>query len=461
MRNFLFSAPLSRLNEKRLELLLICCAVLSAVTAPKRIWIDEFLVFAFAGFSTCTEMLHHLQLSFRDLNVGQTGTLFLLTYFLLKILGASYLAFRLPSFLAFGASLWFFLRLLRGLGISFPLRVCLLFWLAFDSWTYLMAIDLRPYIVIQASVLGFLTCLLPMPGEIYSLRFRSLFGATLLGILVHPYFPLYAGLAFPFACALFPEVRAAITHYCKLHFVRVLAALVFLGSLLLTVGYFSWFHNESIANHAAGSFDPYFYIGHEQTLFRITVGTLYAPVGKYIFLLFLALPAFVFFSKTPRFREGASRLRVALTNNNFLFYLLLLASTQFVLIWSSIHSGYWILARQWIAGFPIALLLFAALLQSCLDSTQNAFLFGQKKSLGVLAAVLVLLIFTHRIFTNITHPLQPKLTRETYEQAFRDGRTDLWEDLADFNLKNGGPVRPEFANYYRRMNPNSTVPAAN
>lgn len=182
-----------RRSELLIEFFFVLVAVLVAVTTSKQIWVDEFLGFAFAGFESFAEMFRAMRASFVDLNVGQTGFLFITNYVLLKVFGASYFIFRLPSYVAYGASLWFFSQILRSLAIPLALRLFFLAWLSLSSFVFAMAIDARPYILVQAAVVAFLYYLLPSVEDPRYLRLRGCFFSALFGVLYHPYFGLYGG----------------------------------------------------------------------------------------------------------------------------------------------------------------------------------------------------------------------------------------------------------------------------
>ena len=70
------------------------------------LWIDEFLHFAFGGFTSTLSAWHAITNSIRAFNFGQTGLYMLVDYWLLKLFGANLLALRLPSLLSAGLMLW-------------------------------------------------------------------------------------------------------------------------------------------------------------------------------------------------------------------------------------------------------------------------------------------------------------------------------------------------------------------
>lgn len=444
---------LLRRREIFIECFFVLLATLVAASTYKQIWVDELLGFAFAGFESFPEMLRAMHSSFRDLNVGQTGFLFVTNYVLLKLFGASYFVLRLPSYLAYVASLWYFSQILRGLAVPLAMRLFFLTWLALSGFVFAMAIDARPYILIQATVVAFLYYLLPSAEDPRYLRLRGFFCSALLGILYHPYFGLYGGAAVALALLFFPGMRLAVREHWRLRPLFFLSGLVLLAALFLGLGYFSWAVNVG----QQGSFDPFFYIGRDRSLVRVVFGALFFPFQFFVLGVLVALPSGFFLwraSKLRNFVAPAREVFALLGDRSLLFFLSLLVLTQVVLIRQSLASGYWILQRQWIAGFPLAMIWLAIFLRLFFEAW-NAGRFRALSARAVVPAmILASLVFGYRLYGNWRAPRAGSAYSQVeFEKLLTEHRIEQFEALAHHNLMMGGPVHPGFAFYYRRSPP--------
>jgi hypothetical protein len=428
-------------------LILLEAALLAYLIANSHlIWTDEVIQFALGAYPSFGEAARIVFRSIRDVNHGQTGTHMLLNYVMLRAFGASYWVLRAPSYFAYllGLTAGFFY--LEEIGAS--VLICFLFviGLGLSQLSLAHGWEARPYIILQGSLLAFLWAWRRF-ARVPRGRLAALVAAVALGILFHPFFVAYVGMAVAGDLLFDRESRRTLLARASVAPIPMVAAAAGSAALFLLVGSLGWFHSLGV-DHA---FDPYQYIGHGKSLMRFMLGTFYYPASLFaIPLLALLAAGLVWFR-----RDG----RVAPLVPPFLSLFLNLAVTQFVVGYSVLKSHYWLLQRQWIGGNALAFLLAAILLEFFfrkvrLPERAGAWLAASVPALVVLAA-LALAIAAAR---SVTHFDPPASLGET--DAFRArlaAQKDLsmgdYEHLARQNLVVGGPVWPEFRRYYDGLYP--------
>ena len=428
----------------RIAIVLSLLALLFFVvlTNPKLIWTDEFLQFAFGAYANSLEALSAISISTANLNHGQTGFHMFVNHLLLKWFGASYFVLRFPSALACSLGLLAGYCFLGNLGFSFFTRVLFLVGVGLSQLNVEHGGEARPYILLQASVLGFLWA-----WERYlagrRLGILLLCCVCALGILSHPFFVAYAGLTVLLTPVLFPVYRARILEDLRLptQFFSLVFAGVLLLALFFVVGKVSWFQTFG---HKFG-FDPFQYIGRDKPLLRFMIGTFFFPYGKFALPLLAALLALALWWRK---REGVGTLL------RWVFFLsALVAITQALLVWQVMKSEYWLLQRQWIAGSALAILVLVFLLEALVRRLLRS------PRLETFAT----LVFLALAFTGIAWKLDRQLrvqfppvvplekAADYRENLLRTKRALEIQDylhLAHLNLLQGGRVWPVFRKYY-------------
>lgn len=414
----------------------LVAATFLIISLPKKIWIDEFLGFAFAAYPTFSEALAAMHDSLDGVNFGQTGAYFVLNYALLKLFGAHYFALRLPSFVAYLASLFFFQRILLELRVTPAIRLLSLGYLALHPWNLPMGAEARSYILLQATVLGFYYGYLKFSATHGQAGIRTIFISSLLGICFHPYYVMYAGLLVVSSWIL-PGARHACASLLGTPR-KLLSLVVPLFLIQIAIGNFSWFR---IMGNKMGM-DPYQWIGTDRSVTRIVIGVLYAPYAKFVLVgaILLLIPrVFFWFLGEKRIGEDAKI---------FFSILFTLISAQMILIWSSISSGYWILERQWIASIPLALILLAKIV----DFNLSIVSFLKRRFSLMLAFLVSLFAVCWNIQTNFDRFPSSQLTEEEIIKTFekKEMSPEEYVALAHENLSRGGEVWPLFARYYSK-----------
>lgn len=228
----------------------------------------------------------------------------------------------------------------------------------------------------------------------------------------------------------------------------------FLASLFLGIAHFSW---ATLLVEKHGSFDPYLYIGRDRSLLRVVFGALFQPLQFAVLaILFLFPLAFLLRHgwKNRQIKVASQKLVSLATDRALLFFLALTVLTQVILIRQSLNRSYWLVQRQWIAGFPLAMIFFAIFLRLFLDGW-SAERFRRLSSRLVMAMVVALsLVYGYRLYRNWQAPASGSAyTQAEFEQALAEKRVEQFEALAHHNLIIGGPVHPGFAYYYQRSAP--------
>jgi hypothetical protein len=121
------------------------------------LWIDEFLHFAFGGFTSTLSAWHAIRHSMHAFNFGQTGVYMLVDYWLLKLFGANLIALRLPSTLSAALMLWagfeFLTKRRYGTLWQLTLIVC---YLGQATLMYYVG-EARPYMALAGASVGAFT----------------------------------------------------------------------------------------------------------------------------------------------------------------------------------------------------------------------------------------------------------------------------------------------------------------
>ena len=155
------------------------------------LWIDEFLHFAFGGFTSTHSAWHAIRHSIGEFNFGQTGVYMLVDYWLLKLFGANLIALRLPSILSAGLMLWagfeFLTKRRYGPLWQVNLIACYLGQATLMYYTG----EARPYMALAGASVGAFTYYILTPEERGSRSVRILGWLSILwGAAITPIFCL-------------------------------------------------------------------------------------------------------------------------------------------------------------------------------------------------------------------------------------------------------------------------------
>lgn len=408
------------------------------------IWVDEYLHFSLSVAPQWKDALRsiHETTGTVKLNHGQTGFYMFLNYLFLTFFGASYWALRIPSYLSYVASSVAGFYFLRQMNVSFFLRIVFVMALSFSSLSSTHGAEARPYMPLQATVLGFLWAwhnYLEAEG-----RLISLVGISLLGVLFHPFFVLYAGLILVLSILFLPEIRSNVI--AKIKSKKEITILLPSAFLLIVVfvalGHFTWF---SSMGQLRGR-DPYEWIKSDKPLYLYNLAVVFHPLGKFWVPIGSLISLFLVWKR----REG----EYIDLFHRYLYLALLFTISQFILCYITIKSEYWVLPRQWVAGQAISFLVSAILLEVLVRKISWISKAPTRNFLNVAAVIMVLFFLIFSIDFRWKNRLAPKFDREKISQLLTEykskGEVSMENQviMANENLLYGGPVWNLFGRVY-------------
>jgi hypothetical protein len=417
------------------------------------IWFDEMLQFAFGGFANTSAALAAIKQSLTWINHNQTGAYFLIDFWLLKIFGASPVALRMPSLLSAAFLLLSAVIFCENRRFSLLWKIVLIVGLFAQDSLMSFAAEARPYMPLAAAGIG-VFAFYSIPLERRRRRGAMLLGvsAVLLGTLFHPYFPVYwlAILAFFYGLAVIesdtvPGFGSAL-RFADLRLVALGIVVYFAIAELswmsahapqnldpmqwVPPGKFWWVFLET--NHFLFIYEPYDWVGFDR---RRAVPVFMVAVA----LIALVLPR--------RWRDRVTPLVPPVV----LMALALILSL--FLSWVSYRSHYWIMARQWIASFPLVVIAVVWFLR---EAGRQAAVYSRLP--GFALAAVALWSFSTEISTfwpgRIAELYPPKqdgpavVAAEPPYDGPRPKNEDAWVDLANQNVQAGGPVWGFFRRLY-------------
>ncbi len=423
--------------------------LLQVCTGLEAPWIDEIAGMAFAGFSTTSDMLAALYNTMPTVNHGQTGLYYILQSFSLDLVGAQLWAIRWPSFVGFAISLVCLCSILRMMGASLFIRVVSLVYYANTLAMQAHASDGRPYMPFAATLMFFML--------VWTARFQKfiseessywwMFAALLIGFAFHPYFVMYIGLLIvllPIFSKLFRQDLLRLLHVGNRgrSLVLVLATVI----VFLLIAGFTWMRGMGSLG-----FDPYRWIGRDQHILTIMVGSIMGPYTKpwVLFTAFgVGISTWLWIKKRVFTEEQRIALGLTVT----------VIAAQAVLYYSSVSSGYWLLRRQWIGSTGLMILAtgILAIHLSKLSWFQDNKIVKKfaRKELWLCSGIflLAILFVGPKIKDNLAKELGPTFTQNEFQKVICDPEIKMVQGLvvrlATHNFYQGGEVFPIFACYY-------------
>jgi hypothetical protein len=275
--------------------------------------------------------------------------------------------------------------------------------------------------------------------------------AVLLGTLFHPYFPVYwvAVLAFFYGLAVFEgETVLGVRSIMRFADVR----LVLLGVVVyFTISKLTW-----MSVHAPQNLDPFQWVSPDKfwwVFLEINhFDFIYAPYDwagfdqRRAVPLFMVAVAVIALVLPRRWRDHVLPLMPPVV----LMALALIISL--FLSWVSYRSHYWIMARQWIASFPLVVI---AVVWFFSEAGRQISVFSRLP--GFAFAAVALWSFSTQIsvvgparmaeFQPAKHDGSVVPAAEPPYDGPRPKNEDAWVDLANQNVQAGGPVW----GYFRRL----------
>ena len=349
------------------------------------LWIDEFLHFAFGGFTSTLSAWLAMRHSIHAWNFGQTGVYMLVDYWLLKLFGANLIALRLPSLLSAGLMLWagfeFLTKRRYGTLWQITLIVC---YLGQTTLMYYTG-EARPYMPLAGASVGAFTYYILTPEERGSRSIRILGWLSILwGAAVHPYFAFYwlSLYSFGFLMAVYEE-RATFSWKSAFHHLN--APLAVIGSVIyFWIGFATWIRHDSKLY-----FYPFQYISKAKFYETFVDLCHFQFLGKLgsSWLLFTVILCLVHFCLNADAKPFSKRLLPPC----LLIWVVMLLSV--FISWESFKHHYWILMRQWVASLaliPIAFVWFGAELTNLISRVSKKWALANSSDLSLCSCLVLL-----------------------------------------------------------------------
>lgn len=458
-------ASLSKNNISKSDIILIfICMIFVGLNSSigRPIWIDEFLHFALGGFSSSSKAWDVIRESIKGINHGQTGVYMLLNYWLLKIFGANLFWLRFPSifsgFIAFLGSIYLF----RIWKMNFWWQLIGIFALSSQTTLLYYAGEARPYMPLVAATICILLYYSIPTAERNGIAI-SLIGwfSVLVGVLFHPYFPVYWLLIclFTYANKLVGDENLSVSGFIR-HFNLPLSIV---GSItFFSLANATWLQGRP--DFKGGNFDPFQWVSRENLVDNFVKVSHFQFLNPYgYWFLYLVFGLLIISVLTRNILPLKWRL--------FSESLIAPASLMFISIGISILLGfvsyrqsYWILPRQWVASIAlcsIASVWFANRLFKVLHH------------IHIVIALLWLMVFSSPILIN-TYKIGKTQFREIETHLANQSKlpvpeinpkdidvssltecsnditacNDAWVELANKNIRQGGEVWEVFSNFY-------------
>lgn len=416
------------------------------------IWIDEFLHFAFASFDITADAWAAIKRSASNVNHGQTGIYMLVNYWTLKYFGADLLYLRAPSLVSAVLLCYFSGTLIKIRGFGLVWQVFAVFIVSCQVELMYFAGEARPYMPLATATMGTLVYYLASEQQRASLELKIIgIFSVLLGVLMHPYFSLYwlAIVLFGFWVS-WLEGETELNAKGLLR--RINLPLCVFGSIIyFTVASQTWLRGSPSFDRNPFHFMPLselprLFVWQHSTF----MGTYEASVWG-LFLVSLTSLGFVFCRKKL---QVDIRPVIAAT---LLIWLALGLTVLLSLL--SYYQNYWILTRQWIASIALVSIGFVWFAAEFLK-TVIGFLPRPMRQISEALFFLLLALYCWRNNeSNIsarwneltTHLKRPEAVQQTDLQPTMVTcpiDPHLWVELANRNIKAGGPVWPIFQYYY-------------
>ena len=434
---------------------LSCLALVLYSSWNRPLWYDEMVYFVLGGFDSTRDVLRVVAETTTNVNQGVTGAYMLLDYWSLTDFGAHLWALRLPS-LVFGV---YFLVVgavfLRGRGVTW-VGVWALPVLLVGQQTLMYYVgEARTYMPLVAAVVGVLAYyFIPIQERRKVSSVVLGWSAVLIGVLFHPYFALYWPVIVVFAALVQGQWRRLV---------------LFANPLLVVVGSLTYFAVASATwlrgNAATQDLDPFFWL--QDPLWKAITAQLFQG----IYVEHLLVVGFGILVVSAAALSVRSRHDLKLTLNVWWPPVLLVAMSWALaaaISLVSLQQQFWIIPRQWIASIALVAvgivwfwsvairrvrevrgrtvaavltvtvggLIAASAIQPALDR------WGQLREWTAL-----------RSATSVEDaPSREDLARllGNHESGKAPAMTEEeWVEFSNANVRRGGEVWPEFAEYYR------------
>mgnify|MGYP000748145589 CR=1 FL=1 len=420
--------------------LLVIVVVAAFAGFQRPLWIDEVLHFA-TGAMSFSDAVRTVDYTTIEINHGQTGVYILLDWLLLQIFGASAVALRLPSLIASGILLWSSILFIRDRHLG-------RFWEAFVVVTllshYMLMVftaDARPYMPLAASALAMIAYFAVPVDRRKTPAYRILgFAGVVVGSLMQAYWIFFLALALSFG-PLVQYLQGQRWRNLRQFVASLSPKLVASGVVLyVVVGQLTWMRRTAQFNY-----EPFEMIGGPDRAVQVFWShhvTTQVPVPLWLALAVLTVIALILNHRM--WRSWIAPL--------VLLSLALLSSVGLSAL--SISRGYWLFDRQWVAGMALGAVALTWLFGELWKITAD------KLAVVRVAVVGFVLLTALGAVQSVANVVSARQVWSKQQETFATDpaeRTELFGDFSDqqavyaanVNVARGGPVWPEFTDWYR------------
>jgi hypothetical protein len=413
--------------RSKIFLTVLAAAILALYSSWGRpLWLDEYLHFVFGGFDSVGDAWTAVQGSTTNINHGQTGFYMMLDFALLKTFGANLFMMRIPSLLS-GALLLFsaglFLRR-KNFGVI-AISAAFLLLLAQPNLMYFTG-EARPYMPMAASAMAALAYFSTDMHARTKTGMRVLiWGSMLWGALMMPYYVLYLPVI-TITAYLIARVNGEQPKLLSFINLPLQITSVILGTGISAL---TWLRGSPTFSR-----DPW-----------LIIRPLLDSVTAMQLIALLVLAALVVFVLWQGLVHSPNRAATGKSYASSTLLILVMLGMAVVFSALSLSQSYWILPRQFVASQAIITLAVVWLLGSALLANPRKY---ATLATGVFALAVVLAagratlnqVSSLRDWENNGYPIAGNPGDGLYQ--------GIEVEKANQNAIDGGPVRPEFTDFY-------------
>ena len=434
----------------------LSCSLLVLYSSWNRpLWYDEMVYFVLGGFDSTGDVLRVVAETTTNVNQGVTGAYMVLDYWSLTVFGAHLWALRLPS-LVFGV---YFLVVgavfLRGRGVTW-VGVWALPVLLVGQQTLMYYVgEARTYMPLVAAVIGVLAYyFIPLQKRKSAGAVVLGWSAVLIGVLFHPYFALYWPAIVAFASLVQGQWRRLVPFANPL--------LVAVGSVTyIAVASATWLRG----NAATEDLDPFYWL--QDPLWKSITAQLFQGiyVERFLVVGFGILVVAAALLSVRSLDDVKSTLHAWWPPALLIVVAWFLALAISLVSW---QQQFWIIPRQWIASIALVAVgivwFWSVAIRRVGEVRGRTVAAVLTVTVGGLIAASALQPALNqwgqlRDWTELRSatPVEDAPSREGLARLLGDQESgkapamteEAWVEFANANVRRGGEVWPEFAEYYR------------
>jgi len=418
------------------SLIAVVLALYASLFRP--MWFDEFVQFALGGMQPAEAMQAILDTTGSGLNQGHTGVYLATDYWLLQVFGANLVALRLPSIVTGAITLVAAATVIRVRGFG-PVWQSLVVVALGAQWAVMYyAGEARPYMPLVASCIATLAYYQYREQERHRAWVRTLgIVGIILGAVSHPYFGMMA-LAIGAFCL---WEQGVMRQPWRRWVAFANPWLVVPGIALYTVvGALTWGKARPDDDH-----DPWYWFGGPAPAWEEFVRThslawqpIELPWALAVAILIISAVALTVAAGWAVTRAPLALMALGLVSSAAVTY-------------ASIRGDYWVFTRQWVVGLALVTIGWVWLLAACWRGIPAGSRWGR-----VLVTSLSAVVVAAGVLQLVEQAAKNRFEYSAWDDYLgsappsrpTDGSADDWVRYGNHNVRLGGPVWPDMADYY-------------